>query len=211
MEAAAIFTIAAMHGVRAGCLLTVSDTIGEEIVQDQRRGTAKRRGQHDGTGARHPQRLKLVALLWGRGAGKGRASELDSGRLSDDPQRVGDTGRSPAFACREWPGTEASGTPSWWSSAPRRRPTWSSPCRPRPPRPPPLPARTRGWSSSSSTLMSRPAAGTAGHPHRGERGGSARHGASCCSWRGARRSRSGSTPTSRPGSVAQAWTCRSRW
>ena len=33
MEAAAIFTIAAMHGVRAGCLLTVSDTIGEEIVR----------------------------------------------------------------------------------------------------------------------------------------------------------------------------------
>ncbi|HZY66634.1 MAG TPA: DeoD-type purine-nucleoside phosphorylase [Rubrobacteraceae bacterium] len=33
MEAAAIFTIAAMHGVRAGCLLTVSDTIGEELVR----------------------------------------------------------------------------------------------------------------------------------------------------------------------------------
>ncbi len=33
MEAAAVFTIAAMHGVRAGCLLTVSDTIGEEIVR----------------------------------------------------------------------------------------------------------------------------------------------------------------------------------
>lgn len=33
MEAAAIFTIAAMHGVRAGCLLTVSDTIGAEIVR----------------------------------------------------------------------------------------------------------------------------------------------------------------------------------
>jgi DeoD family purine-nucleoside phosphorylase len=33
MEAAAIFTIAAMHGVRAGCLLTVSDTIGREIVR----------------------------------------------------------------------------------------------------------------------------------------------------------------------------------
>ena len=33
MEAAAIFTIAAMHGVRAGCLLTVSDTIGEEVVR----------------------------------------------------------------------------------------------------------------------------------------------------------------------------------
>lgn len=33
MEAAAIFTIAAMHGVKAGCLLTVSDTIGEEIVR----------------------------------------------------------------------------------------------------------------------------------------------------------------------------------
>lgn len=32
MEAAAIFTIAAMHGVRAGCLLTVSDTIGRESV-----------------------------------------------------------------------------------------------------------------------------------------------------------------------------------
>lgn len=31
MEAAAIFTLAAMQGVRAGCLLTVSDTIGEEI------------------------------------------------------------------------------------------------------------------------------------------------------------------------------------
>jgi DeoD family purine-nucleoside phosphorylase len=30
MEAAAIFTIAAMQGVRAGCLLTVSDTIGRE-------------------------------------------------------------------------------------------------------------------------------------------------------------------------------------
>ncbi|CAN5719158.1 purine-nucleoside phosphorylase [soil metagenome] len=33
MEAAAIFTISAMHGVRAGCLLTVSDTIGEEVVR----------------------------------------------------------------------------------------------------------------------------------------------------------------------------------
>jgi DeoD family purine-nucleoside phosphorylase len=33
MEAAAIFTVAAMRGVRAGCLLTVSDTIGEEIVR----------------------------------------------------------------------------------------------------------------------------------------------------------------------------------
>jgi DeoD family purine-nucleoside phosphorylase len=32
MEAAAIFTIAAIHGVRAGCLLTVSDTIGEEEI-----------------------------------------------------------------------------------------------------------------------------------------------------------------------------------
>ena len=32
MEAAAIFTIAAMRGVRAGCLLTVSDTIGRENV-----------------------------------------------------------------------------------------------------------------------------------------------------------------------------------
>ena len=33
MEAAAVFTLAAMEGVRAGCLLTVSDTIGEEIVR----------------------------------------------------------------------------------------------------------------------------------------------------------------------------------
>lgn len=33
MEAAAIFTIAAMHGTRAGCLLTVSDTIGTEVVR----------------------------------------------------------------------------------------------------------------------------------------------------------------------------------
>jgi DeoD family purine-nucleoside phosphorylase len=33
MEAAAIFTIAAMRGVRAGCLLTVSDTIGAEVVR----------------------------------------------------------------------------------------------------------------------------------------------------------------------------------
>lgn len=33
MEAAAIFTISAMHGARAGCLLTVSDTIGEEVVR----------------------------------------------------------------------------------------------------------------------------------------------------------------------------------
>ncbi len=33
MEAAAIFTIAAMEGVRAGCLLTVSDTIGQEVVR----------------------------------------------------------------------------------------------------------------------------------------------------------------------------------
>src|ERR671910_656877 len=33
MEAAAIFTIAAMRGVRSGCLLTVSDTIGAEIVR----------------------------------------------------------------------------------------------------------------------------------------------------------------------------------
>lgn len=32
MEAAAIFTIAAMHGVRAGCLLTVSDTISTESI-----------------------------------------------------------------------------------------------------------------------------------------------------------------------------------
>jgi DeoD family purine-nucleoside phosphorylase len=33
MEASAIFTIAAMHGMRAGCLLTVSDTVGAEIVR----------------------------------------------------------------------------------------------------------------------------------------------------------------------------------
>ena len=33
MEAAAIFTLAAMRGVRAGCLLTVSDTIAEEVVR----------------------------------------------------------------------------------------------------------------------------------------------------------------------------------
>jgi DeoD family purine-nucleoside phosphorylase len=33
MEAAAIFTLAAMRGVRAGCLLTVSDTIGREVVR----------------------------------------------------------------------------------------------------------------------------------------------------------------------------------
>jgi DeoD family purine-nucleoside phosphorylase len=33
MEAAAIFTVAAMGGVKAGCLLTVSDTIAEEIVR----------------------------------------------------------------------------------------------------------------------------------------------------------------------------------
>ena len=33
MEAAAIFTLCAMRGVRAGCLLTVSDTIGEETVR----------------------------------------------------------------------------------------------------------------------------------------------------------------------------------
>ena len=33
MEAAAVFTLSAMHGVRAGCLLTVSDTIGEEVVR----------------------------------------------------------------------------------------------------------------------------------------------------------------------------------
>jgi DeoD family purine-nucleoside phosphorylase len=33
MEASAIFTIAAMQGVRAGCLLTVSDTIGAELVR----------------------------------------------------------------------------------------------------------------------------------------------------------------------------------
>lgn len=33
MEAAAIFTLAAIHGVRAGCLLTVSDTIGTEVVR----------------------------------------------------------------------------------------------------------------------------------------------------------------------------------
>ncbi len=33
MEASAIFTIAAMHGVRAGCLLTVSDTIGAETIR----------------------------------------------------------------------------------------------------------------------------------------------------------------------------------
>ncbi len=32
MEAAVIFTIAAMRGVRAGCLLTVSDTINREAV-----------------------------------------------------------------------------------------------------------------------------------------------------------------------------------
>ena len=41
MEAAAIFTIAAMRGVRAGCLLTVSDTIGTEVVRigdDELRG-----------------------------------------------------------------------------------------------------------------------------------------------------------------------------
>jgi DeoD family purine-nucleoside phosphorylase len=30
MEAAAIFTLAAMHGARAGCLLTVSNVIGQE-------------------------------------------------------------------------------------------------------------------------------------------------------------------------------------
>jgi DeoD family purine-nucleoside phosphorylase len=33
MEAASIFTISAMHGIRAGCLLTVSDTIGLEVTR----------------------------------------------------------------------------------------------------------------------------------------------------------------------------------
>ena len=33
MEAAAIFTVAAMSGIKAGCLLTVSNTIGEEDVR----------------------------------------------------------------------------------------------------------------------------------------------------------------------------------
>jgi DeoD family purine-nucleoside phosphorylase len=33
MEAAVIFTLSAMRGVRAGCLLTVSDTIGMEVVR----------------------------------------------------------------------------------------------------------------------------------------------------------------------------------
>lgn len=33
MEASAIFTLAAMHGVRAGCLLTVSDAIGSGRVE----------------------------------------------------------------------------------------------------------------------------------------------------------------------------------
>jgi DeoD family purine-nucleoside phosphorylase len=33
MEAAAIFTLCAMRGVRGGCLLTVSDTIGMEVVR----------------------------------------------------------------------------------------------------------------------------------------------------------------------------------
>jgi purine-nucleoside phosphorylase len=33
MEAAAIFTIAAMHGIKAGCLLTVSNVIGERVVR----------------------------------------------------------------------------------------------------------------------------------------------------------------------------------
>ena len=33
MEAAAIFTLCAMRSVRAGCLLTVSDTIGMEVVR----------------------------------------------------------------------------------------------------------------------------------------------------------------------------------
>src|SRR5215203_6646005 len=33
MEASAVFTIAAIHGVRAGCFLTVSDTIGAELVR----------------------------------------------------------------------------------------------------------------------------------------------------------------------------------
>jgi purine-nucleoside phosphorylase len=33
MEAAAIFTIAAMRGVRAGCLLTVSNTFGERTAR----------------------------------------------------------------------------------------------------------------------------------------------------------------------------------
>jgi purine-nucleoside phosphorylase len=37
MEASAIFTLAAMRGVRAGCLLTVSDAIGpdkKERIED---------------------------------------------------------------------------------------------------------------------------------------------------------------------------------
>lgn len=33
MEAAAIFTLSAMHGTRAGCLLTVSDAIGSQKVE----------------------------------------------------------------------------------------------------------------------------------------------------------------------------------
>jgi DeoD family purine-nucleoside phosphorylase len=33
MEAAAIFTIAAMHGIKAGCLLTVSNVIGERVAR----------------------------------------------------------------------------------------------------------------------------------------------------------------------------------
>jgi DeoD family purine-nucleoside phosphorylase len=38
MEAAAIFTVAAMSGVKAGCLLTVSNTIGEENVRTSDEG-----------------------------------------------------------------------------------------------------------------------------------------------------------------------------
>ncbi|MBA2442939.1 MAG: purine-nucleoside phosphorylase, partial [Rubrobacter sp.] len=33
MEAASIFTISAMKGIKAGCLLTVSDTIGIEVTR----------------------------------------------------------------------------------------------------------------------------------------------------------------------------------
>jgi purine-nucleoside phosphorylase len=38
MEAAAIFTLSAMRGIRAGCLLTVSNTIGSGEARMEDRG-----------------------------------------------------------------------------------------------------------------------------------------------------------------------------
>ena len=99
MEAAVLFTIAALRKVSAGTLLTVSDTLyGEQIVAHQRRRAEAGRRPDDGAGRararRHRRRRICVACV-------GSSSRAPSTR-AEVTQRVGGelrSGRAPSPRC----------------------------------------------------------------------------------------------------------------